>query len=319
MRGQPPVSDHDRLHEAIVEELKSSHGLPASTAEQRATEMEPRLRRRFGKWVRRELLILGRGQERQRQKKSAHGPLPPGVEDREFERLSLNVRLQHVTMALSVIVLIVTGLPLKFHSYAISQAIIGFFGGPDVSPIVHRVAASFLIFAGLWHLLYISATREGRQNFKLLLPGPKDAVDAFKQIRYYLGKSDERPRFDKFSYIEKFDYWAVYWGMVIMIGSGLVLWFTNVFLRYFPKWFTDIAKEAHSDEALLATLAIVIWHFYNVHFNPHQFPMNKTFITGKISAHDMIEEHPLEYERITGHKLTGDDAADGKAPRGGDA
>ena len=86
--------------------------------------------------------------------------------------------------------------------------------------------------------------------------------------------------------------------MVIMIGSGTMLWFTDFWLRHIPKWVTDIAKEAHSDEALLATLAIVIWHFYNVHFNPHKFPMNRTFITGMISEREMIEEHPLEYERI---------------------
>jgi hypothetical protein len=77
-----------------------------------------------------------------------------------------------------------------------------------------------------------------------------------------------------------------------------VLWFTDFWLRWAPKWATDIAKEAHSDEALLATLAIVIWHFYNVHLNPHKFPMNKTFINGMISAREMIEEHPLEYERL---------------------
>ena len=141
-------------------------------------------------------------------------------------------------------------------------------------------------------------TRTGWRNFMQIVPKPRDAVDAFKQISYYLGRSDERPRFDRFSYIEKFDYWAVYWGMVIMISTGITLWFTDFFLRHFPKWATDIAKEAHSDEALLATLAIIIWHFYNVHLNPHKFPMNKTFITGKISEREMIEEHPLEYERL---------------------
>jgi len=83
-----------------------------------------------------------------------------------------------------------------------------------------------------------------------------------------------------------------------MIGSGALLWFENITLSIFPKYMLDIAKEAHSDEALLATLAIIIWHFYNVHFNPHKFPMNKVWLTGRLSEEEMVEEHPLEYEEI---------------------
>ena len=305
------------LHEAIADELERSHGLAAEEAQSRASQMEGSLAPRFTTWVRRELVIRRRAEHKGRRiavKERAHG----AEGGREFERLNLTIRIQHATMALSVIVLIFTGLPLKFHAHPWAKAIIDLLGGPDVSPIIHRVAATFLIFAGLWHLFYIIFTRYGRTNFMMLIPGPKDAVDAFKQIRYYLGRSDERPRFDKYSYIEKFDYWAVYWGMVIMIGSGTVLWFTNFFLRFMPKWATDIAKEAHSDEALLATLAIVIWHFYNVHFNPHKFPMNKTFITGKISEHEMIEEHPLEYERLMAKERAAAGEAEDAAAGGGE-
>jgi cytochrome b subunit of formate dehydrogenase len=285
------------LESAIARELEEGHGLSAEDAAARAARMESQLRRRFSTWVRRELTLQRRGERRER----AAGAEKERVESpaaEEFDRLSLNIRLQHGLMAISVVFLVLTGIPLKFHEYFWARALIDLFGGPDSSPIVHRVAATGLAIVAVWHMVYVVLTKEGRTNFKHLIPMPKDAVDAFKQIRYYLGRSDERPRFDRFSYIEKFDYWAVYWGILIMIGSGTLLWFTDFFLRYVPKWVTDIAKEAHSDEALLATLAIVIWHFYNVHFNPHKFPMNRTFITGKISTHEMIEEHPLEYERI---------------------
>jgi formate dehydrogenase subunit gamma len=292
------VSEHETsLQHAVADELREAHGLSPEEAADRAARMEGPLRRRFSTWVRRELTIQ-RASEKDERRARAHEEETAQVPEEEFERLSLNIRLQHITMAVSVVVLIFTGLPLKFHESAWAKAIIDLLGGPDVSPLIHRAAATGLIIAGLWHLVYIVATREGRWNFMQLMPKPKDALDAFQQIRFYLGRTDKRPRFDRFSYVEKFDYWAVYWGMVIMIGSGTVLWFTNFFLRYFPKWATDIAKEAHSDEALLATLAIVIWHFYNVHLNPHKFPLNRTFITGKISAHEMLEEHPLEYERL---------------------
>ncbi|MGC8916565.1 MAG: formate dehydrogenase subunit gamma [Thermoanaerobaculum sp.] len=271
-------------------------GLPPEEAETVASQLEPEVSRRFSTWVRRELYLV---RKRSKAKKAVVAEQRVTEEEGEyFERLSLNVRLQHGLMALSVIVLIITGLPLKFHESFWAKEVIAFLGGADVTPIIQRVAATLLAFVGFWHLLYIAFTREGRENFRLLLPRLQDAKDAVQQIKYYLGLTDKRPKFDKFSYVEKFDYWAVYWGMVIMIGSGTILWFTEWFLKYVPKWVTDIAKEAHSDEALLATLAIIIWHFYNVHLNPHNFPMNKTFITGKISERQMREEHPLEYERI---------------------
>lgn len=229
-----------------------------------------------------------------------------------FIRFSLNVRLQHLTLAIGVILLIITGLPIKFHESWWAELFFKVIGGIQVSRVVHRIGAGLLIFVSIWHMVYIVFTKEGRNEFKELLPRKKDFLDFYQNIRYMLGKTDERPKYGRFSYIEKFDYWAVYWGMVIMVLSGLILWFHNFFLAVFPKFVFDIAREAHSDEAMLATLAIVIWHWYNVHFSPHVFPFNPTIFTGKISKERMMREHPLEYERIVKTKLMKEEKSDEK-------
>jgi formate dehydrogenase subunit gamma len=226
------------------------------------------------------------------------GRAVPALPPREFERFSWNFRAQHLMLMVSCVILIITGLPLKFHEARVSHIFFDLIGGVQMSTMIHRIGAVGLIGVGAYHLLYLIASREGRRNFLALLPRPKDAIDLFQMLRYFLGRTDRKPRFGRFSYVEKFDYWAVYWGMVIMIGSGLLLWFLETSLRFLPKFAADIAREAHSDEGLLATLAIIIWHLYNVHLNPEHFPMNRTFWTGMISEEEMRRHHPLEYEEL---------------------
>ena len=231
-----------------------------------------------------------RREERRRERLHEEGEM--------FERFNRNFRFQHIVMFTSVIILIVTGMPIKFPDFVLSRYLVNLWGGIHNSTLVHRIGAVMLIYFMVHHLLYTVLSRRGRRDLVLLIPTPKDARDAVQNVRHFLGKTEEKPRFGRFSYIEKFDYWAVYWGCVIMIGSGLFLWFEGIVLKYFPKYILDVALEMHSDEAMLATMAIVIWHFYNVHFNPDRFPGTLMWWHGRISEHEMKEEHPLEYEEI---------------------
>jgi len=114
---------------------------------------------------------------------------------------------------------------------------------------------------------------------------------------YYLGRRAEKPRFDRFNYVEKFEYYALAWGTVVMTFSGLALTYEEAAMRVLPKWAWDIVYAVHGYEALLAFLAIIIWHLYNVHLRPGIFPMNWAWITGKMPEEQLREEHPLEYER----------------------
>ncbi len=266
----------------------------------RADEIREKIRQRVRAEMEREERIRTaaerRAEERrlreERRKEKHH------EEGETFERFNRNFRFQHMVMFSSVIILIITGMPIKFPNFLLSRLVINLWGGIHNSTLVHRIGALMLVYFMVHHLFYSIFTRDGRRDFVLLIPMPKDLRDAVQNIRYFLGKAKEKPKFGRFSYIEKFDYWAVYWGCIIMIGSGAFLWGESIVLKYLPKFALDIAHEMHSDEALLATLAIVIWHFYNVHFNPDRFPGTLMWWHGRISEHEIKEEHPLEYEEI---------------------
>ncbi|NOZ02509.1 MAG: hypothetical protein GXP54_11545, partial [Deltaproteobacteria bacterium] len=217
--------------------------------------------------------LINRRRRRRGGKSGVHAAIDkhPEIADRleqPFTRLDLFVRIQHACMAVSVILLAITGIPVKFHETAWAASVMNAVGGLEVTAWVHRLAATILIAVSGAHVVYISLTRAGRRNFREMLPALRDIRDLLHNILYFMGFREHRPFFGRFSYLEKFDYWAVYWGIVVMVGSGLVLWFETFFMQVMPKEMVDIAKEMHSDEAMLATLAIVIWHFYNAHFNP---------------------------------------------------
>ena len=223
---------------------------------------------------------------------------PSITSERHFKRMTLNQRIQHIIMMTSFFTLVLTGFPVTFSSLPASSGIVYMLGGFAMRSVIHRFAAIVLILLAIYHTFYMILTRQGRSEIRALIPNFKDMFDAIQMMKFYIGLSPSTPKFDRFNYIEKFEYLALAWGSVVMIGTGLVLWFQDQAMIILPKWALDVAKVIHSYEALLAFLAIIIWHFYHVHLNPEVFPMSRVWLTGEISEHEMKTLHPLEYERI---------------------
>jgi cytochrome b subunit of formate dehydrogenase len=204
-------------------------------------------------------------------------------------------------------VLVFTGFALKFPDTWLFAWLVALEKGAAIRGWVHRGAAIAMVLACLWHLAYLP-TRRGRSLVLDMLPRYEDVKEMLQNLGYLLGLRAEPPRFDRFSYIEKAEYWALIWGSMVMVVTGFALWFENLALRYTPKWTLDLATMVHYYEAWLATLAIIVWHFYMVIFNPDVYPMNWTWLTGKISTTMLRHEHPREYERLLAQEETADSA-----------
>lgn len=220
--------------------------------------------------------------------------------EQKYLRMTLNERIQHFLLLSSFTVLVITGFGLKYPEAFWVVWMRSIFGENafELRGIVHRVAGVVMIADSVYHLFYVSLTKRGRKLIIDLWFTKKDLTDLFGTIKYYFGKADERPKYGRFSYIEKSEYWALVWGNVVMGATGIVLWFNNTFLPVISSLGMEIATAIHFYEAILATLAIVAWHFYFVIYNPDVYPVNKAFITGYLTREEMEHEHPLELEEI---------------------
>jgi formate dehydrogenase subunit gamma len=236
---------------------------------------------------------------------------------RYFFRFTLNQRLQHILMASCVITLVLTGMPLKFHQTFWAPYLYNFFGGIRTAPIVHKTAGTTLLLLFAYHLIYVTVTIVNDQVLPLkrsgqltprnvtkallnlpIMPNIKDVKDILDLLKYLLFISDKPPEGAKFTWKEKFDYWAPFWGIVIIGSSGLIMWQKELVTRILPGEIINFALIAHSDEALLAMLFLFIWHFYNVHFSLSVFPMGTVFLTGYLSEEQMAEEHYQYYREV---------------------
>ena len=223
------------------------------------------------------------------------------VRYRRFDRTN---RLLHGFMMLSFLGLAFTGLPLLFSEAPWASELSGVFGGAHNAALLHRVCAVVMIGTFGAHLFRLFQRLFVEKDYGILwgpaslVPQPRDIQEFVGHLKFFLGLGP-RPRFDRYTYWEKFDYWAVFWGMGIIGGSGLLLWFPSFFSRLLPGWVFNVALLIHGEEALLAVTFIFTVHFFNGHLRPEKFPMDPVIFTGSVPAEELAHERPSEWERLT--------------------
>jgi len=222
------------------------------------------------------------------------------VEPETVVRFSAWARAQHLVMIVLFTLLLVTGLPQKWPFLAGSQWIVDAMGGIFAVRWLHRaVGIAFAVLTGVHLVVAISGVLSRRFAPSMMIER-KDFTDAVDQLRYDLGRSDRPPAFGRYDYRQKFEYWGLVFGGMVMVATGFILIFPILVSQLLPAQLIPAAKVMHSNEALLAFLIVIFWHMYGAHLNPDVFPFDKSIFTGRIDKERLHHEHPLEYEEKFG-------------------
>ncbi len=225
-----------------------------------------------------------------------------------FKRLN---RVLHIVMIVSFMSLALTGMTLKFAYTGWAAVLSRLFGGFESAGYIHRLAAVAMIGIFIAHLVDVVRMKNRVYgSWRALLLGPdsmlfnkKDLLDLIGNFKWFIGRGP-RPQYGRWTYWEKFDYFAVFWGIAVIGSTGLTLWFPELFTRVFPGWLLNVATIIHSDEALLAVGFIFTVHFFNTHLRPEKFPMDIVVFTGRMTLEDLKDDKPAEYESLVkGNKL----------------
>ncbi len=216
--------------------------------------------------------------------------------ERTFWRFTLGQRWEHALLLLSVTVLALTGLPQKYRAAVWSQQILSTPERVETVRQIHHIFALVLTLEVLYHLGKAIVLLARRRLPGDMLPTWQDMRDAGQMIKYLLFLSKEKPAFGKYNFEQKFTYWFLFFGIGIMVVTGFIIWLPLVVTRFFPGGIVPAAKLAHSTEAIVAVVFIIIWHFYHVHLER----LNLSIFTGRLSEEEMREYHAREYERLTG-------------------
>jgi cytochrome b subunit of formate dehydrogenase len=229
-------------------------------------------------------------------------PEPATLQYERFTRLN---RALHIVMIVSFLSLALTGLTLKFSYTGWARVVSRLLGGFETAGYIHRVGGVLMIGTFLTHLFDLfRRKRREYGSWRALLFGPntmlftkRDLQEFLGSLKWFLGRGT-RPRYGRWTYWEKFDYFAVFWGIAVIGSTGLMLWFPVLFTQVVPGWFLNVATIVHSDEALLATGFIFTVHFFNTHLRPEKFPMDIVIFTGRMPLEEFRRDKPAEYEAL---------------------
>lgn len=216
-------------------------------------------------------------------------------------RFTINEIIQHMILSITFTLLVITGFAIKFPESIWAELLARLGMSEFVRGIIHRISAVALIILSFYHAGYLFLTKRGRCELSALLPRIKDLKDALQNLKYHIS-GGEHPKYDRYDYTEKGEYWALVWGTIIMVMTGLILWFPEIAMKYFPKWIIDVAETVHYYEAWLATLAIIVWHMFYAIYHPEDYPLSLSWLTGRMLESEYKKRHPLEYERIKAKK-----------------
>lgn len=250
-------------------------------------------------WLYREL------RDRQQRRLRTHvrtEALPPR-DGRYVERWSVAWRATHLVFALSVIALIITGIPLLYPETAWAPVLMRMLGGPEIAGIVHRIAAIVMTAVFVGHLVYIAIHLwRNWKNVRLfgpysLLPTWQDGKDVVAMVKWFIGVAP-RPVFDHWNYQQKFDYWAPFWGVAILVATGAMMWFKSLTGTALPGWTLNVATIIHGHEVVLATIYLFTIHFFVNHWRPDKFPLDTVIFTGSMPLEEFKREYGVEYNRL---------------------
>jgi formate dehydrogenase gamma subunit len=217
---------------------------------------------------------------------------------RYVSRWTRNERYQHWIMAISFILLVITGFALVYPDAFWMRPFRGIGWLFDLRGLLHRIAGAVFILLSFYHAYYMFATKRGRKLVGALRLTTKDFTDFRDNVSHNLGLRKQAPEFEHFSYMEKAEYLALIWGGIVMAVTGLLLWFKEFTLNLFPIWVVDLLTVIHFYEAWLATLAIIVWHFYYVIFNPDLYPINTSMVNGYMTEQEFRHEYTAEWKKL---------------------
>jgi formate dehydrogenase subunit gamma len=214
--------------------------------------------------------------------------------EKTYQRFNLGQRWEHTLLFLSATVLLLTGLPQKYRETSWSQLLLSTPERLNLIQQIHHIAAAVLIIEVLYHLGHAIVQLFRRRLSANMFPTWQDVIDAGQMIQYLLFIRKEKPKFGKYNFEQKVTYWVVFFGFLLMIISGLIIWFPLIVTRFLPGGIVPAAKLMHSTESIVAAIFILIWHFYHVHIER----LNLSIFTGKLSEKEMREYHTKEFERL---------------------